>query len=102
MQPGCILGYYQTFKKCQALWSRLTNLKTSVKWYHNMKTSNRYLCTIKNDEAGQKFIQTLREMFMDIGKRIKLRGRGPRCGIKRFRQDLPLSLATHFALYEVL
>jgi len=58
-----------------------------------------YLCTIKNDKAGQDFIQTLREQFADIGKGIKLRGRGNRKGIKRFRQDLPLSLSTSFALY---
>jgi hypothetical protein len=58
-----------------------------------------YLCTIKNDKAGHEFIQTLREQFADMGKGIKLRGRGPRRGIQRFRQDLPLSLATSFALY---
>ena len=58
-----------------------------------------YICTIKNDKAGQDFIQTLREQFADIGKRIILRGRGHRRGIERFRQDLPLSLSTSFALY---
>jgi hypothetical protein len=58
-----------------------------------------YLCTIKNDEAGQNFIQTLREQLADIGKHLKLRGRGHRHGIKRYRQDLPISLASHVALY---
>jgi hypothetical protein len=58
-----------------------------------------YLCTIKNDKAGQDFIQMLREQCNDIGKRIKLRGRGHRHGIKRYRQDLPISLASHVALY---
>jgi len=58
-----------------------------------------YLCTIKNDEAGQNFIQTLREQLADIGKHLKLRGRGHRRGIKRYRQDLPISLASHVALY---
>jgi hypothetical protein len=46
-----------------------------------------YLCTIKNDEAGQNFIQTLREQLADIGKHLKLRGRGHRRSIKRYRQD---------------
>ena len=64
-----------------------------------MNRSRTYLCTIKNDKAGQEFIETLREQMADVGKHLKLRGRGPRRGIKRFRQDLPLSLSTHFALY---
>jgi len=66
-----------------------------------MNRSRTYLCTIKNDKAGQDFIQTLREQLADVGKHIKLRGRGHRRGIKRYRQDLPLSLSTHFALYFV-
>ncbi len=62
--------------------------------------TNTYLCTIKNDEAGHKFIRQLRDQYADLNiGRIKLRGRGPRRNIKRFRQDLPLSLSTHFALY---
>jgi len=63
--------------------------------------SSSYLCTIKNDKAGQDFIQTLREMHEDMGNRIILRGRGYRRGILRYRQDLPLSLSTSFALYLV-
>jgi hypothetical protein len=67
-----------------------------------MNRSRTYLCTIKNDKAGCQFIATLRDLYRDLGKRIKLRGRGHRRGIKRYRQDLPLSLSTHFALYEVI
>lgn len=67
-----------------------------------MNRSRTYLCTIKNDKAGCQFIATLRDLYRDLGKRIKLRGRGHRWGIKRYRQDLPLSLSTHFALYEVI
>lgn len=63
--------------------------------------SSGYLCTIKNDKAGQDFIQTLREMQSDIGKRIILRGRGHRRGIRRYRQDLPLSLSSSFAVYSI-
>ena len=58
-----------------------------------------YLCTIKNDKAGNDFIQTLREQMADVGKGLRLRGRGHRRGIRRYRQDLPLSLATSFAVY---
>jgi hypothetical protein len=58
-----------------------------------------YLCTIKNDEAGKNFIELLREQLADVGKHVKLRGHGHRRGIRRYRQDLPISLASHVALY---
>lgn len=57
------------------------------------------LCTIKNDKAGHDFIQTLREQLDDCGKKVRLRGRGHRRGIARYRNELPVSLATSIAIY---
>ncbi len=57
------------------------------------------LCTIQYDEAGKQFIETLREQMRDIGKRVKLRGRGHRLGVRRYRQELPISKAKFVAVY---
>ena len=57
-----------------------------------------YLATIKNDKGGQQLVKNLRSHFKGAHK-IILRGRGHRKGIKRYRQSLPLSLASHWAVY---
>ena len=62
-------------------------------------TGSGYYFTIKNDEQGQIVVKRLREIFKIGKKRVVLRGRGHRHGIYRYRQSLPLSLASHWAIY---
>ena len=57
-----------------------------------------YRFRIKADEDGKAFVRVLRKVVAPT-HRVKLRGRGHRHGSRKFRQDLPLSLATDFAVY---
>lgn len=54
---------------------------------------------VPNNTEGQQFIQSLRKFLKGTPKTIKVRGRGYRHGITKYRQDLPLSLSTSFAVY---
>lgn len=54
---------------------------------------------IPNNEEGRQFIKSLRKFLKGTPKTIKVRGRGHRHGIRRYRQDLPLDKAERFTVY---
>jgi hypothetical protein len=54
---------------------------------------------IPNTADGRAFIRVLRMQAKKQGFFVKLRGRGHRRGIRRFRQELPHVYATHFVAY---
>jgi hypothetical protein len=61
---------------------------------------NLYSFKIKNDQDGQTFLRVLRKVVKQKGGgRVKVRGRGHRHGVRRYRQDLPIRLATSLAIY---
>lgn len=55
--------------------------------------------TVPNTDEGKQFIASLRKFLKGTPKTIKVRGRGYRHGVTKYRQDLPLKLATSFAVY---
>lgn len=62
---------------------------------------------VPNNVEGQTFIKSLRKFLKNTPNGVSVRGRGPRkphVGIngkshENLRQDLPLSVATHFTVY---
>lgn len=62
---------------------------------------------VPNNAEGKQFIVSLRKFLKNTPNGVSVRGRGPRkphVGIKgksheNLRQDLPLSVATHFTVY---
>lgn len=59
-----------------------------------------YAFKIPYDEDGKAFIRVLRKLRKESGGgRIKLRGRGHRHGVRKWRQDLPLSKAKFVRVY---
>ena len=62
---------------------------------------------VPNNLEGRQFVRTLRKLLKNTPNGVSVRGRGPRkphVGIKgksheNLRQDLPLSVATHFTVY---
>jgi hypothetical protein len=59
-----------------------------------------YAVKIPYDDDGKAFVRVLRKIVKDNGGgRIKLRGRGPRLGVRKYRQDLPLKHAKFVKIY---
>jgi hypothetical protein len=59
-----------------------------------------YAFKIPYDEDGKTFIRVLRTILKNSGGgRIKLRGRGSRMGVRKYRQDLPLKFAKSVRVY---
>lgn len=68
-----------------------------------------YLVTVKNDAQGREFIKGLREHYRNWCQTIRLRGRGHRYGHgnmtkankgdNRYQASIPLSKASHIAIY---
>jgi hypothetical protein len=62
---------------------------------------------VPNNVEGQTFIKSLRKFLRNTPNGVSVRGRGPRKVFTGFlgkshrnlRQDLPLSVATHFTVY---
>lgn len=54
---------------------------------------------IPNTIDGQSFIRVLRKIAKKQGFRVKLRGRGHRSNVNKYRQDLPLQYSSHFVAY---
>jgi hypothetical protein len=68
---------------------------------------NTKLVTVPNNDEGKAFVQTLRKYLHNTPNYIMVRGRGPRkihahgdeWVHRNLRQDLPLRLSTHLAVY---
>lgn len=55
--------------------------------------------TVPNTDEGKQFIASLRKFLKNTPKTVKVRGRGYRHGITKYRQDLPLEKSERFAVY---
>lgn len=71
-------------------------ISTGAEWPNGCALSLPYRFRIPNDENAKPFLTVLRKLAAEKGKRLKIRGRGPRNG-KPY--DLPMPLSTSLAVY---
>jgi len=72
-----------------------------------MNVSIKQIKNVPNNLEGRQLIRSLRKFLRNTPNGVSVRGRGPRkphVGIngkshETLRQDLPLSVATHFTVY---
>jgi hypothetical protein len=61
--------------------------------------TSQYLFTVEVNEESKNLIKTLRKNLRNTNKGIRVWGRGHRHGVESYRQDLPVALASSWAVY---